>query len=369
MKRIAIGLLCLAGGCGGDGGNSSGVHVWRCDAVIVRNLLDVGSPPAVGAPIQFVPSGAPGECRGWAAVDTSGAAGGSLEVVDLATFVVREVASTSADAASRYADRRLYVIDRAAGSIQALDTENDFAPVGEAISVGAGTDPQDICCVSREECYVTLLSDPHILILNPEAKNQADRMLGSIDLTSLDDDGNPNSAACLITGSRLAVALRRLDDGAPDLAPRSPGRIAFVDLAADPPVVASTLDTVAPDPSTRFLPQSGGTALIGERGESGATDGVIELVDLTNRASLGARLTEQELGGDLLAFDKCTTSQVWALAETATGTALHPVELGTAEQPGHARPPPLETEGSRLTGVSADPCGRIWMGESTSASP
>ena len=355
MKRIALGLVWAAIGCGGEDSpaRGGGVRVWHCGETRARELVRVGFPPNRNG-VEFVIERAGSCLGGWAVVTTANASEteGAVSLVDLNTFSVREdFAPASPDAVARHIDGRLYILNRSgADSIRVYDSTRDFQSVGAEFSVadqGESAEPQDICCTSREECYVTRREDPEILIINPEAEAEG-KVLGRIDLSS-DVDPNPRPGACFLAGSRLAVALENA--------------IAFVNLALDPPTVGSTLETAAPNPSGRFVAFSGTQALIAEVGEPGVADGVLELIDVAMSESVGTKLTEEALGGDLISITHCSSPQsYWAIAADASGhTALRSVDLATATDPGVARRPLFEADGDRLTGVSADACNKIWV--------
>jgi len=367
MTRAVFGLLWLAIGCTDETEGGAGVTVLQCDGVTDRSLIDVGLPPSPKRPIEMIPT-RQGSCAGgWAAVLTVDAQGsnGELVLVSMQTLGVREEPRivTTGDAVARHIDGRLYVLNRFGfDSIQVYDVENDFSQVGEEFAVGDGTtNIQDICCSNRQQCYVPRLDHPSVAIINPEGEDDESRMLGSIDLSGLDEDGNPNAAGCYLSGSRLAIALQRLDAL---YSPQTPGQIAFYDVTSDPPQLLSVMDTAAPNPFTRFVKKSTGTALIGEVGRFGVMDGVLEVVDLESRSTGGTLLTEEDLEGDLVDFVNCTTGQTWAIAAASDGdTRLHAVDLAIDDQPGNARPARISTDGWRLTGLSADLCGRIWVAD------
>ena len=361
MKRIAI-LLSTIVGCGEEGTQGAGVRVWHCDGVTERKLLDVGLPPAFEGNVDFVRKS--GRCQGYAAVLTTDFTSGALSRVDLSTFRVEpNLFTTHSDAVLRHIDNRLYVLNRyPMDSIQVYDTTGTgLVRVGEEFSVGDGTaNPQDICCSNRELCYVTRLGNPAVLIVNPETGKE----LGAIDLSSLDTDGNPDASSCFLAGTTLAVALQRLDAS---FDPQAPGQIAFIYVATDPPSLASTLDTAAPNPFGRFHALSNSTARIAEVGSlGGVTDGFLEDIDVGNRASLGKVLSEEELGGDVVGFDTCATGETWAIGADAAGTTrLHSIDLPLGKGKGHARPAHFEAENYRLTSIAADPCapGHIWVSD------
>lgn len=361
MKKAVLALLWLSGGCGGDDAKGGGVTVLRCNSVLERDRVDLGQPPSPNGSIAMVPA-RPGTCTGgWAAVSTLSADGnrGAVSLLSLQTLDALKQLDSHTDAVVRYHDQRLYVLNRkGADTIQVHEAKGDFAEIA-TFSAGDGTaNIQDICCDTREKCFVPRLDDPTMLIVNPEAETEEGFTLGSIDLSSLDPDGNPNAASCTVFGRRLAVTLRHLTAAG---TAEPPGGVAFFDLSMDPPALLSVLDTESGNPVTGFLHKTNSTALVGQSGRPGLLDGAIESINAETRASGGILLTEEQLGGDLVGFDACTTGQTWAIADQDGNTSLHAVDLAEFGQPGDARPARITTEGPNLRGIVADPCGRVWV--------
>jgi hypothetical protein len=351
MKRIAVASLCAALGCGGDDGaaRGGGARVWQCNETRVRELVRVGLPPSAEAPEFVLPR--VGTCTGgYAVIHTASADGkeGAVSRVDLSTFAVTEsFAAASPDASVRHVDGRLYVLNRSgADTVRAFDTTDNFRAIGPEFTVaddGAAADPRDICCSSREECYVVRGADPEVLVVNPEMGGE---VLGRIDLTTAEDP-EPRPSACFLAGARLVVAQEN--------------HFTFVDLA-DPPSILSTLETAASNPAGRFVSVSATEAMIAEVGDEGESDGALELIDAALRASEGVKLTEEALGGDLIGVARCSAAEVWVIGREAGGhTSLRPVDLATDTEDAVVRRPLYEAEDGRLTGVAADACRRIWV--------
>jgi len=123
---------------------------------------------------------------------------GSYSVVDLATrSVTKDIrpGGVHSDALARSFGGRVYVVNRLnADNIQIIDPQQGYTtPANAQVSVGNGTNPQDIAFVNATKAYVSRLgrTAPRLLILNPTTL----ATLGELDLRSLikpnDLDGTP----------------------------------------------------------------------------------------------------------------------------------------------------------------------------------
>src|SRR5207253_1205201 len=73
------------------------------------------------------------------------------------------------DARARFFSGRVYVVNRLrVDSIQILDPQLGFVtPTNGVLSVGNGTNPQDIAFVNATKAYVSRLGSPKLLIIDP----------------------------------------------------------------------------------------------------------------------------------------------------------------------------------------------------------
>jgi hypothetical protein len=211
----------------------------------------------------------------------------------------------------------IYLIERwGADDIRVIDPQLDFATVRQ-FSVGAGSNPQEICFAGPTRAFVTRYDETDLWEINPITGEHTD----SIDLSPLADaDGIPEMHGMAIHDGRLFVTLQRLDrDGG--WLPVPPSYLAVIDLADN------TLLDLDPDtPGTQGValagtsPSSGiiidpvrGDFLIGETGSYGAEDAGIERLDPQTLQSLGWVVTEATLGGNL---------NVWATGNGVKGFAV-----------------------------------------------
>jgi hypothetical protein len=164
---------------------------------------------------------------------------GSYSVVDLATrSVTKDIrpGGVHSDALARSFGGRVYVVNRLdADNIQIIDPQQGYTtPANAQVSVGNGTNPQDIAFVNAK-AYVSRLgrTAPLLLILNPTTL----ATLGEVDLRSLlkpnDLDGTPEPSFMLVNNGLLYVALQHLDELATLFPPLAPGKVAVIDPVTD----------------------------------------------------------------------------------------------------------------------------------------
>lgn len=248
------------------------------------------------------------------------------------------VAASCADASVRHSGGSVYVVGRyGCDHVQVLDPSAGYATIAQW-STGNGTNPQDIEVYATDKAYVSLYDRAHLLVVDP--RNGQTR--GTIDLSAFaDSDGFPESAEMALVGTRLFVALQRLDRQQ-GYAAVNPSFVAVVDCttdqlvdadAAQPGVQAIVLTGRNPftelvfDPVRRDL-------YVGEAGRFGILDGGVERIDPLTLQPLGFAVTEAVLGGDLNAVRLWVDGTGFAVVndasyrtrlvrfDTSTGTAL-----------------------------------------------
>ena len=278
------------------------------------------------------------------------------------------VAVIGSDAISRYHEGLLYVVNRQGGdNIQVLDPANSYHLVRQ-FSTGPGSNPQDIAFASPTKAYVSRYESADVWIVNPQTGVHT----GTISLAGFADaDGLPEMARMAVVGRRLFVALELLDR-ANFYAPTGPGKLAVIDMNADtvmdadpaaPGIQAITL--TGPNPTTQVeLDRRTGKLLVGETGNYGVNDGGIEQVDPVGLSALGFAVTEDSLGGDVLAIasssesgDACfaiISDAGFNTAAVKTHLALH----------GHTR---IVRQGAGfvLSDIGVDGDGLIWLTDRT----
>lgn len=234
-----------------------------------------------------------------------------------------DVAELCPDAVARSYGGLLYVVNRDCGNIQVLDPGAGFGLVRE-FSVGAASNPQDICFVSATRAYVTRYEDEWLLEVNPSTGTIVDW----ISLAAFADaDGIPEMHRMFLQGEELYVQIQRLNRLDGSYAPVAPSWLAVVDVSTNEVVdvrgdLAGTqgvqLTTTNPNgPMTLDL--GSGHLLVPTSGSFfGPADGGIERVNLWSKSSTGLAVTEATLGGNLSRFTQWSARRAYAVVSDAS---------------------------------------------------
>ncbi len=278
---------------------------WRSRCMIALILTAIAwlwpLPSAVGQPIPTAPPPI-----GVAFVIATNFETGSYSVIDLATqttFNDLNFGGIHSDVVTRY-DRitgRIYVVNRlGVDSVQVVDPQLGYTtPMGAELSVGNGTNPQDIVVVSPDKAYISRANSTSLLIINPITLTE----LSTVDLSGLtkatDLDGFPDAHLMLLHDGLLYVILQHFDQ-TNNFLPVGPGEVAIVDTVMD--TVVGVVALQLPNPSSiqfsAALPR-GPRILVGSTGDSfGIDNGGVEAIDpATGLADPALVVAEAALGG------------------------------------------------------------------------
>lgn len=287
---------------------------------------------------------------------------GSLSAVDLPARTNHcDVASPASDAALRYYDGRLYVVNRFGGDNVQVVNPSTYGNVIQ-FSVGNGSNPHDIAFASPTRAYVTRYESPDLWIVNP----QTGAFLGAIGLGAYaDHDGIPEMDRMVVVGPLLFISLERIDRPA-GYQPDDTAYVAVVDTRADTLVDCDAtlagkqaIKLQLTNPVTTFqFDASTSRLMIGCAGAYGVLDGGIEWIDPVNLVSAGVAITEAELGGDVSDVVWVGAQKSYAIvADLAANTKLvswSPASgtlLGTLWSPG----------GYSLSDAEASGSGELWV--------
>ena len=217
------------------------------------------------------------------------------------------------DSVVRFNDGRLYVIERFLGdNIIVLDAADPGTPVVQ-FSVGNGANPQDIAFASPTKAYISRYGSPSLLIVDPRDGTE----LGEIDLSPFaDDDGIPEMGQMAVVGSRLYVALQRLDF----FVPTDISLLAVIDMETDGIVdVDSTTDGVQAITLVTTNPNEvvavGDLLIVSNGAGFGDQEGGIEVIDLATNSNTGVPITEVALQGDLTGLAMVSQEQGFAIVQ------------------------------------------------------
>ena len=254
---------------------------------------------------------------------------GSYSVVDLTSrnvFKDIKIGGVYSDAIARFfvnpnafPGGRVYVVNRlGADTIQILDPQLGFlTPTNGTVSVGNGTNPQDIAFVSTNKAYVSRLASAQLVILNPTTLVQR----GIVDLSSLvtpnDGDGSPEPASMLVHNGWVYVALQHIDFTQPQLPKVANGQVVVINPATDSIMTVIELHGKNPFSEFQFSPTLN-RILISSVGDFGAIDGGIEAINPdTNIADMQFAVTEAVMEGDITAFVTVSRTKGFAIVADA----------------------------------------------------
>jgi hypothetical protein len=314
-------------------------------------------------------------------VITTDYSSGTLSVVDLDTRqVTRDVAIISSDAVARCYQGLLYVVNRFGyDNVQVIDPAQGYATLRQ-FSVGSGANPQDIAFASPTKAYVSRLSSPDLLIVNPASG----ATLGTIPLAPwADGDGNPEAARMTTAGDLLFVSLERLTN----FVPADTGLVVVIDMCADTVYDADpstpgkqVVRLAGMNPSTAFswLPAASEGAerhlLIGCTGRYGVLDGGVDDVLVSAGTTgepgpvqnAGLAIGEAALGGDVVDVVAYADTHSYAIvSDLGSNTSLVSwnsttgAKLATVYSPG----------GFSLSDAALDDRGELWVCNSSFGAP
>ncbi len=307
----------------------------------------------------------------WAYVVTSDYSTGGLSAVNLDTRAVsKDVAVVHSDATLRYYNGRIYVVNRfGQDNIQVIDPASAYATLLQ-FSTGNGSNPQDIVITSPTHAYVTRYERADLMVCNPSTGAS----LPSILLAAFADaDGIPEMARMAVVGSRLFVAVQRLDRNA-GFVPTAYSLVVVVDTQAD---TVLDVDPVLPgkqgivlagkNPVTTFAyDRATNHLLIGCAGRFGFLDGGVEVIDVATLQSLGYAITEAALGGDIGDLEWFTPTHSYAIvsdlsfdASLVSWNPTTAARLATVYAPG----------GFSLPDCALDDRGELYVGDNSFTTP
>jgi hypothetical protein len=172
-------------------------------------------------------------------------------------------------------------------------------------STGVGSNPHDVAVVAPDKAYVTRYDRDALWVVDPSAGSCAGFHVGTIGLGALADaDGLPEMDQMAVVGTRLFVALQRLDRTS-GFTPTGPSVLAVVDTATDQVIASIELmgrNAFADSAGLQHEPGTG-KLLVPQAGNIFRTgDGGIERVDPDAMVSEGFLVTEDALGGSVTDF-------------------------------------------------------------------
>jgi hypothetical protein len=264
------------------------------------------------------------------------------------------------DATARVRNGLVYVVNRLfADNVQVLDPAAGFATRLQC-STGNGTNPHDIAFADDDKAYVTLFEESRLLIVNPSARSDcSDFIRGEIDLGSVaDGDGIPDMDLMAVVGTRLYVAIQRLDINTVLRLPAANGALAVIDITTDTLVDTIELSGENPFAATKGLTVRGDALYVSQAGRFGVMDGGIERIDLHTGQPQGYFITEDDLGGDVVDFALISDRLAYALVSRASfDTALVSFDPTSAQ----VLDTVLAVEGFTLLDIEVNDRGELFL--------
>ncbi|MFM7199787.1 MAG: hypothetical protein ACKO6N_03270 [Myxococcota bacterium] len=258
------------------------------------------------------------------------------------------------DAVAREAFGLLYVVNRLGGdNIQVLDPAADFATI-QQLSVGAGSNPQDIAVVSSQQAFVAAYNRSALL----EVDLSTGALLRELDLSSFaadDPDGYPELSSVLLVEDRLVVALQRLERTSSGYIPLGDSYLVQLDVQSGQ--VLRSLRLAYANPVGLLKAGTDGLLRVPLSGRFGVVgDGGVELIEPRALTSLGVLVDEQTLQGDVLAVTGAQPLYV------VTGQDSVGMDARTAllRWDGDGIETLLQSNGWHLWDVEADANGVVW---------
>ncbi|MBW2261527.1 MAG: hypothetical protein JRG91_06085 [Deltaproteobacteria bacterium] len=294
---------------------------------------------------------------------------GSYSIIDLDTMeVLTDVLSIHSDAVGACSGGDLFILERyGADTITSVSRQMPFSLLGQH-SLGSGANPQGLVKLASGSVLVTLLGRDSLVVIDPASGEEET----FIDLSwAADADGFPEAGSVTMAGSRIVVALQRLDQTTTMWDPSGPGWLVVID--------SSSLEVVDADTSTEELdaivltgmnPTSGAHPIwdgeklyVPESGFYSQLDGGLEMVDLDTMQAEGFVVTEESLGGDItdivLVNDHLGYATVNTLAFEALLVRFDPSD-GTVEAD-----PVLEGAGYTLVDMTLTDDGKLLVVDRT----
>ncbi len=243
------------------------------------------------------------------------------------------------DPVIRTIDDEIFVINRFGGdNVTILDAES--LALIDQFSTGAGTNPQDVA-VAGDKLYIAALGVGSILVVDRANTDVIDE----IDLSALDDDGNPDCVSVYAVGSQVFAACGLLDG----FAPVENGVVAIIDATDD--TLADQVTMPAMNPVGWFERSPGGAAfgddlLISTSSFVDSSQGCLVRVSTGATPTATCGPTNTELGGGVARLAP-SFGQLWATVVgydnfATTGGALVKIDTETGD-PEPASSPDTQT--------------------------
>ena len=275
------------------------------------------------------------------------------------------------DAKARYQDGRVYVINRLGrDNIQVLNPGALFATERE-FSVEAGSNPQDFVRFDAARAYVSRYERSTLYVVSP----LTGRLTGTIDLGPFAEaDGIPEMSAMHLEGSRLFVAVQRLDRNDPTriFPPTDYSSLLEIDIFAETVVTEHRLPVTNPFSKLRPVNLFGQRHLVvaapGDIGGTGFDGGVVAFNLDAGSVRPGVLYSEAAAGGDILDVVIKNDSVGYAVVVFADFSgALQRFDPSTGALTGQLAFSPAS--GGFVAGMELSPDGLLYVADASFTQP
>ncbi|MEO8705141.1 MAG: hypothetical protein ABI867_34120 [Kofleriaceae bacterium] len=259
----------------------------------------------------------------------------------------------------------LFVVNRAGGNNVTILDAKTFV-VKEQLATGAGSNPQDVA-VLADKLYVPAFGTAGVVVVTRGSTETT-----TIDLSSLDPDGQPNCISAFRVLNDVYVACELLDAS---FAARGPGKIAVIDTLTDTMRATITLTNKNPFGVFEQMPEDqGGDLVIPTVPNFGNLNlGCVERIK-TGSAPVknGCAITNLELGGNYVSrIDFATVAGMpimWMIASNGQFGPAARSALKAWDLEGKSLWPTLSPETELLVDAVACPGGKVIVADQTTAS-
>ncbi len=288
---------------------------------------------------------------------------GVMSALDLTTMqMTQNVAPAGAigsDPVLRKLGTELFVVNRASGNSVTILDASTFQ-LKEQLGTGAGSNPQDVAT------FGTKLFIPAMGTTGVVVATRGSTATTTIDLSSLDPDGNPDCVSAYRVGNDVYVACEMLDA---NFTPRGNGKVVVIDAPSQ--TVRATLTLSTPNPFGTFTELPDLRGLVIPTFEFGApTSRCLERISVgASPVAMGCLIQNAMLGGYVVsatAHDFQGMSMLWMVVDNGDFAAekarLYGYDLGTS-----TLWDPLTPESDVLADVAACPDGRTVVADKTTS--
>ena len=264
----------------------------------------------------------------------------------------------------RQLDGELFVVNRGSGNNVTILDSRTFA-VKQQLATGPGSNPQDVAVV-RDKLYVPAFGTAGVVVLT-----RGSPAIATIDLSSLDPDGQPNCVTAFRVVNDVYVACELLDE---NFSARGPGKIVVIDTLTD--TVRATVTMANRNPFGVFerMPNEAGGDLVIPTVPNffDVTEGCVERITPgSTPVASGCVVTNQALGGFVSRIDfqlLGTLPVQWMVVNNGQfGPGLRANLQGYDLDAGALRPAPISPDSQLLIDAVVCPNGKIVVADQTMA--